>query len=171
MLGLRLRSREFRKAIIWLYTAMTDLTFVTHLSQDKQDREKLQSGLAAIYSGLGNNIVERTGITELGRSIGVLLKNKEEETVGGVVGNAFGGWLYISVLWVEKSLRNKGYGTRLMNLIELEATKIGCMNVHLDTYSFEARPFYEKLGYEVFAMLDDCPKGHSKYFLKKELAQ
>jgi GNAT superfamily N-acetyltransferase len=169
MSSLRLRSREFRKAIIRFYTTMNDITFITHLSQDKQGREKLQSGLAAIYTGLGNNIVERTGITELGKSIGVLLKNKAEETVGGVVGNAFGGWLYISVLWIEKSLRNKGYGTRLMNLIELEAVKIGCTDVHLDTYSFEARPFYEKLGYEVFAMLDDCPKGYSKYFLKKQL--
>ncbi len=165
-----MRNRELRKVRNLFHTTMNDPTFVTHLCQNKQDREKLQSGLVAIYSGLGTNIVERTGITELGRSIGVLLKNKSDETVGGVVGNAFGGWLYISVLWVDKSLRNKGYGTRLMDLIELEAVKIGCTNVHLDTYSFEACPFYVKLGYEVFAVLDDYPKGHSKYFLKKQLA-
>jgi len=148
---------------------MNDLTFVTHLCKDKKDREKLESGLVAIYSGLGNNIIERIGITELSRSLGVLMKNNADETVGGGVGYVFGGWLYISVLWVDKALRNKGYGTKLMSIIEHEAAKMGCTNVHLDTYSFEARPFYERLGYEIFAVLDDCPKGHSKYFLKKQL--
>lgn len=149
---------------------MNDLTFVTHLCKDKDDSEKLQSGLAAIYSGLGNNIIEKTGITKLGQSIGVLIKNNAGETVGGVVGNTFGGWLYISLLWVEKSLRNKGYGSKLMNKIESEACKMGCTDVHLDTYSFEARPFYERLGYMVFAELDDYPPGHSKFFMKKKLS-
>jgi uncharacterized protein (DUF924 family) len=39
----------------------------------------------------------------------------------------------------------------------------------LETTSFEARPFYEKRGYEVFATLDDYPPGHSKFFLRKRL--
>jgi hypothetical protein len=42
-------------------------------------------------------------------------------------------------------------------------------DAHLDTYSFEARPFYEKHGYSLFATLDDYPIGFSKYFLKKIL--
>jgi hypothetical protein len=31
------------------------------------------------------------------------------------------------------------------------------------------RPFYERRGYEVFGTLDDYPKGHKKFFLKKKL--
>lgn len=56
-----------------------------------------------------------------------------------------------------------------MNIIENEAAKMGCTNVHLDTYGFGAPRFYERLGYERFAVLDDYPKGHSKCFLKKRL--
>jgi endonuclease/exonuclease/phosphatase (EEP) superfamily protein YafD len=37
------------------------------------------------------------------------------------------------------------------------------------TFSFQARPFYEKFGYEVFATLEDYPPGHRKYFLRKAL--
>lgn len=54
-------------------------------------------------------------------------------------------------------------------MIESEAAKLGCKYAHLDTYSFEARPFYEKHGYTLFATLGNYPEGHSKHFLKKTL--
>ncbi len=149
---------------------MNDFTFVTYSSREKHDLEILRKGMSTITSGLGNNIIEKTGITELGQSVGVIMRNNVDEIVGGVFGNTFGCWLYISLLWVEKTLRNQGYGTRLMKIIETESVNMGCTNAHLDTFSFEARPFYERLGYELFAVLDDYPKGHSKYFLKKRLA-
>jgi GNAT superfamily N-acetyltransferase len=148
---------------------MNDYTFSVHMGQDKKDIEAVQKGLTVIYSELGNNIVEKTGISELGRPIRIFMRNKENNIVGGIVGDVFGGWLYISLLWIEKSLRGKGYGTKLMSMIEKEATKMGCQNAHLDTYSFEARPFYKHHGYQVFATLEDYPKGQSKYFLKKQL--
>ncbi len=43
----------------------------------------------------------------------------------------------------------------------------GCTYAHLNTFSYQARPFYEKRGYEVFAELDDYPKGHQRVFMKK----
>ncbi len=118
---------------------------------------------------LGSNIVEKTGIAELGHPIDIFVRNSHNAAVGGVVGQVFGGWLFVSLLWVDKSIRGKGYGTKLMHMAEEEATSMGCTDAHLDTYSFEARPFYEKLGYELFAKLDDYPSGHCKYFLKKQL--
>jgi hypothetical protein len=39
----------------------------------------------------------------------------------------------------------------------------------VETADWQARPFYEKLGYTVFATLDNCPEGHTRYFLKKDL--
>ena len=84
-------------------------------------------------------------------------------------GLVFGGWVYIKLLWVDAALRGQGHGTRLLVRMEEEAVRLGCRNAHLDTYSFEARPFYEKNGYEVFATLDDFPPGHKKHFLRKRL--
>jgi GNAT superfamily N-acetyltransferase len=123
----------------------------------------------AILEGLGSNILEHLGNVELGRPIRIYIQDHSGKVVGGVIANCFGGWMYISLLWVEKSLRDLGYGTRLLQLAESEAIQMGYTHAYVDTYSFEARPFYEKHGYELFTTLDDYPPGHCKYFLKKKL--
>ena len=51
------------------------------------------------------------------------------------------------------------------------AASRGCFAATLDTHSFEALGFYQKRGYEVFGTLEDYPPGHTKYFLRKRLAQ
>jgi GNAT superfamily N-acetyltransferase len=130
-----------------------------------------QDAEIALLEGLGNNILEHLGQVELGQPIKIFLRNQAGAVAGGAIANCFGGWVYISLLWVEKSLRNTGYGTKLVHMVEDEAITLGCTHAHVDTYSFEARPFYEKLGYEPFARLDDYPPGHSKYFLKKDLVR
>jgi len=118
---------------------------------------------------LGNNIIEHLGDVELGKSIHIFIRNQQNAVVGGVTANCFDGWMYIATLWVEKSLRNLRYSTRLMHLLEDEAIHSGCSHAHVDTYSFEAKPFYERLGYESFATLKDYPKGHCKYFLTSDV--
>ena len=131
--------------------------------KDNQDAE------IALIEGLGNNIIEHLGNVDLGRPIKIFLRNETNEVVGGAIAHCFGGWLYLELLWVEKSLRNLGYGTQMMQLVEAEAIQMGCENAHVDTYSFEARPFYERIGYDLFATLEDYPPGYCKYFLKKRL--
>jgi GNAT superfamily N-acetyltransferase len=128
-----------------------------------------QQAEITLIEGLGNNILEHLGSVELGKSLKIFLRDQAGNVVGGVIADCFGGWVYISLLWVKKSLRNLGYGTQLMQMIETEAIQLGCTNAHVDTYSYEARPFYEKQGYELFATLEDYPKGFCKYFLKKRL--
>ena len=39
----------------------------------------------------------------------------------------------------------------------------------LDTYDFQARPFYERHGYAVFGELDGFPNGHRRWFMRKRL--
>jgi len=78
-------------------------------------------------------------------------------------------WMFVDILWVHDSLRHRGIGTRLMELAEEKARERGCQYAYLDTFSFQACPFYERLGYEVFGILDDFPNGHKRYFMKKSL--
>jgi GNAT superfamily N-acetyltransferase len=144
-----------------------DLTF--QICRTPSDVESARDGVKAVLNGLGRNIVSKLGDVDLGRTVEIFIRDKKKEVVGGVIGNIFGGWLYVSLLWVDESLRNRGNGTKLLRMIESEATKLGCLNAHLDTYSFEAKPFYEKNGYTLFATLSDYPKGYSKHFLKKRL--
>jgi GNAT superfamily N-acetyltransferase len=80
------------------------------------------------------------------------------------------GMLYVDVLFVEKNHRGEQLGSLLLNKVEAEAKAIGVSLSHLDTFDWQAKEFYLKHGYEVFGVLDDCPKGHKRYYLKKNLA-
>ncbi|HLM02904.1 MAG TPA: GNAT family N-acetyltransferase [Pyrinomonadaceae bacterium] len=106
----------------------------------------------------------------ISRHIAFFLQDEAGEIVGGVYGK-YGsfGWLYISALWVSENVRGCGHGARLMNAIEREACKNGCVNAYLDTFSFQAPEFYKKLGYTVFGELEDFPAGHSRIFMRKSL--
>jgi len=98
-----------------------------------------------------------------------LLKSQRGETMGGLLGGIWGAWLHVTYLWVDQAARGQRWATKLMDQAEAYAVERGCHSVELDTHSFQARPFYEKRGYEVIATLDDYPKGHKKFFLKKKL--
>lgn len=77
--------------------------------------------------------------------------------------------LFVSILWVEESYRNKNIGSELLKKAEETARQSGCSLAHLDTFDFQAKDFYLKHGYTIFGELDNCPIGHKRYFLKKLL--
>ncbi len=78
-------------------------------------------------------------------------------------------FLYVDILWVDQDHRGSGLGSKLLSEVEAIAKAEGCYLVHLDTFDFQAKGFYLKQGYEVFGVLDDCPVGHQRFFLKKRL--
>ena len=90
-------------------------------------------------------------------------------TLGGLTGASFHGWLFVELFWLPEALRRGGLGTRLIRRAEAEAARRGCRGVWLDTYSFQARGFYEKLGYSLFGTLDDMPPSHQRLYLQKRL--
>jgi GNAT superfamily N-acetyltransferase len=102
------------------------------------------------------------------RPLTLLLQDGEGRVVGGLCGKTEWGWLYVATLAVREEYRNRGYGTRLLLAAEAEAVARGCHDAYLDTFSFQARPFYERLGYELFGVLEGFA-GHTRYFLRKKL--
>jgi len=89
--------------------------------------------------------------------------------VGGLIGETGRSVLYIDMLWLDPQWRQRGLGSRLLRDAEAEAERRGCRTVWLDTYDFQARPFYERHGYTMFAEFDDLPGGHRRWFMKKRL--
>jgi ribosomal protein S18 acetylase RimI-like enzyme len=77
--------------------------------------------------------------------------------------------MYIGWVWVHEEYRANGVGRQLMHDAEREAKALGCDHTHLTTLGFQARGFYEKLGYEVFAALEDYPRGHTRFLMKKNI--
>jgi ribosomal protein S18 acetylase RimI-like enzyme len=89
--------------------------------------------------------------------------------IGGVVADLQPGWkwMHIHRLWVDESHRRAGIGRRLLEAAEEEGRKRGCLHVGVDTFEFQARGFYEKQGYGVYAVQEDYPAGHRKFMLRK----
>ena len=77
--------------------------------------------------------------------------------------------LYVDVLVVDQKYHKKGLGSKLLSHVEDEAKKFGATLAHLDSFDFQAKDFYLKHGYEVFGVLEDYPKGHKRYYMKKGL--
>ena len=78
------------------------------------------------------------------------------------------GWLFVKFLWVSHGLRGRGVGRELMDRAEVRSRERGCHSAWLDTFSFQARGFYEKLGYEEFGRLD-YPPDHHRHFMRTRL--
>ena len=122
----------------------------------------------ALGKGLNDHSIAYTQVAGF-RSIGVFMRDEHDALVGGVWGYINWNWLWIGAVWLSENLRGAGYGREMLEATEQAARERGCRYSHLDTFSFQARPFYEGLGYEVFATLDDYPPGHQRFFMKKTL--
>lgn len=102
------------------------------------------------------------------KPLAIFIRNSQNEIVGGLVGDTYWGWLDIDDLWIDKVLRGKGYGQKLLTMAETEAKARGCLRAFLTTYTFQARGFYEKFGYRVVGQLDDYPPGQRYYWMRKD---
>jgi GNAT superfamily N-acetyltransferase len=135
--------------------------FVVTDTPDSADRDAIVTGLIRF-----NN--EATGIAR-SRALAVLVKAADGTTAGGLIGRTWGEWLYVELLYVPDDLRGTGVGREVMMRAEAEARARGCRGIWLDTFSFQARGFYEKLGFTLIGWIDEYPPGHQRFFLQKRL--
>ncbi|MCB8874142.1 GNAT family N-acetyltransferase [Acidisoma silvae] len=88
---------------------------------------------------------------------------------GGLWGRFYYDWLFIELIYIPDDLRGQDLGTALLAMAEARARAWGAVGVWLDTFSFQARGFYEKHGFAVFGDIADYPAGHARFFLQKRL--
>ncbi len=91
--------------------------------------------------------------------------------IGGINANLYflQSILHIDHLFVDETYRGLDLGSKLLNHVEEIAKSKGARLSHLDTFDFQAKDFYLKQEYEVFGILDDCPKDHQRFYMKKSL--
>ena len=104
------------------------------------------------------------------RELVVTVRDEAGRVAGGLVGDTYVGWLQVHALWVGESLRGRGIGRDILRAAEEEALRRGCSQAFLETLSFQALSFYEKLGYTVSSRLEGFPPGGARYALVKTLA-
>jgi GNAT superfamily N-acetyltransferase len=141
---------------------VADLKIVSEPQSESPDATFVREGLA-LYN------VAVTGHSHYS-PLAIFLKDERGAILGGALGHVWGGWLDLDALWVSELFRGQGYGAKLLQAAEKEASDQGCHGIYLTTFSFQARPFYEKFGFDVVANIPDYPKGHSCHVLKKALA-
>ena len=81
------------------------------------------------------------------------------------------GNIHIKALVVDKEHQKKGLGASLLAELEEKAEKVGVNSITLSTKSYQAKDFYIKQSYEIYASLSDVPQtGITKYHFIKRLS-
>jgi GNAT superfamily N-acetyltransferase len=131
-------------------------------------RKPVRSDLQFVWRGL--NSFNRRVVGELPYSRFLFAaRSPRGALVGGLEGVIYYHWMFVANLFLSERIRRGGVGTKLMAAAERYALKLGCTGIWLDTFTWQARPFYEKLGFRVFGSLPDYPAGHGRWFMMKRL--
>jgi GNAT superfamily N-acetyltransferase len=117
--------------------------------------------------GLLSDFNESHGFPSDHLDVAILLVGDDGKAHGGLWGKTGYGWLYVEFLAVPEAARGRNFGAGLIAEAEAIARIRGCVGSWLTTFSFQARGFYEKLGYSVFATLEDSPAGNDRIFMRK----
>lgn len=101
----------------------------------------------------------------------IYAKSRDNNKImGGCDGHITGIYCYVHRFWVDIEYRKKGIGRALLHELENYAKKKHCQSVSLDTAAFQAKEFYEKLGYSVVSIVDGIIfPGYEQYFMRKML--
>jgi GNAT superfamily N-acetyltransferase len=134
----------------------------------KLEADPKSDEMVPIYKGLLAYNAAQTG--EAPQYVVVTVRDAQGDVVGGVLGATYLGWLQIQCVWLPDELKGRGIGSALMREAEEEAVRRGCPRVFVETFSFQALPFYEKLGYTIHSRLEGFPPGGTRYALTKHLA-
>lgn len=134
----------------------------------EHDSAPTPAAIAQVRAGLMSYNESAVGVADI-RSLARYLRDSTGALRGGLVGYLAWRWLMINLLWIDEAVRGRGYGRALLEQAESMARAAGCVAARLDTYEFQARPFYEHHGYEVFGVLEGYPAHTRTYYMKKAL--
>ncbi|MGE0714174.1 MAG: GNAT family N-acetyltransferase [Alphaproteobacteria bacterium] len=132
----------------------------------RQPSPELRARLNERLTVFNRRIVGRSEARRLGIVLADPVSGRE---IAGLAAESYWGWMFVDQLWVSGRHRRRGLGTRLMDAAEAEARRRRCRGIWLDTWSWQARGFYEKRGFRVFGTIDDFPTPHARHFLMKRL--
>ena len=119
----------------------------------KEDLNIISQGIKSYNQ---NHITDDV-VFEQDTNFSVFARNDNGDIVGGIRASAFWNYCIIELLWLSDETRGKGVGSALMEKAESYAIKKGFAYMRTETLSFQAKPFYQKLGYQVFGELHDHP--------------
>ncbi len=122
-----------------------------------------------IFNGFGQQAIESTGINGLSEDPISFEIFDGTEFVGAIVVQPFWEQLHIKYLFVEKNYRGKGIARLLMNHALEYGKKRGCQFTFVETMSFQAPEFYQKMGFTIEFSRPGYAENTTFHYLKKSL--
>jgi ribosomal protein S18 acetylase RimI-like enzyme len=99
----------------------------------------------------------------------MLAHDSDGALAGGLQGAFYYGACHVNFLWVDPAYRQQGIATTLMEWVEEYAIEQGVGFLTLHTMSWEARGFYEKLGFIVEYSQSGYTGGAVRHCMRKAL--
>lgn len=124
---------------------------------------------AFIAEGFARHALQLTGIDGCRDKPVGFVAEEDGKVMGAVVAQLFWGQLNIKNVIVSEEARGQGLAARLIEQAHDYGHLHGCDFAFVETMSFQARGFYEKLGYKVEFIRDGFASGSSFIYMKKEL--
>lgn len=137
------------------------LTCVYADDMDTQSSKIIQDGLDEVAKS-------KKGLDAV-QSFSFSCLDKDKNFVAGIKGTLIYGCLCVDTLWVSEDFRGQNYGTLLMSKAENLERERNCNFMNLCTTDWQAKPFYEKLGFKLEFVRSGYDKDSELYYLKKDL--
>jgi len=156
------------------YAYMMQNNFTCKLEEDWNNKVSLTilDNLEFYYS---SRDVYTYFISCTGRLSTLFITSDSGEIIAGTVFRIFStnesSYCVINKLWVNDKYRKHNFGRKLMHALEQYAKSEQCLCIQLDTWQWQAKGFYEKLGYTIIATVPN-PKnctGGEQYYMRKML--
>ena len=132
------------------------------------ERRSSKEASRALWAGLLRYNRAKAGPFRYSRRV-ITVRSGKGRILGGVILQSYWKETYVELLWLSEKARSQGTGRELMREAERQARRRGSVLMHLNTYSFQAPGFYEKLGFRRVGKIAGSPKGASRYFYAKAL--
>ena len=136
------------------------------LSKIRAERKRATAVSRELWRGLIRYNLEQAGPFHYKRTV-LTVRDGKKRLLGGLIMQSYWRESYVELLWLSARARRLGLGRQLMQEAERRARRRGSLLMHLNTYSFQAPGFYEKLGFRRFGGMAGSPRGESRHFYVK----
>jgi GNAT superfamily N-acetyltransferase len=126
-----------------------------------------QRDLALLEDRINDAAIAAAGVGDMAE-FGIFVRDRGR-LLAGISALVWGGCCELQAMWVDPALRGRGLARELMAGAETEARRRGCTLVVLQAYDLLTHGFYERLGYEVLAVVENCPAGSAARLFRKTL--
>lgn len=125
-----------------------------------------------IHQRVENYKTEQTQgeFNEPGITINLVLKDEEEQVIGGLIASTVFRVMHLDVLWVADEYRRCGYGRDLVLSAEKIGFENGCGASQTWTFAFQGPGFYPAIGYKHIGVYDGYPDGLTEHAFMKRLS-